>query len=82
MELAIVIVVVVCILAYYGFMRSVETGSRMANAEVEHLADVHEVSLITRTARLDSKISDETIAQASAVQAKLKAMRNPENVVH
>lgn len=82
MEIAIILVVTVMILAYYGFMRSVETASKMANNEIEHLADVHDVSLYTRTARLNSKISDEVIAEAAEVKAKLEAMRNPEPTVH
>lgn len=76
MDLAIIIIIVIAVLAYYGFMRSVETGAKMANAEVEHLADVHYVALIERTSRLDAKINDKTIEQATSVKAKLKTMRD------
>lgn len=75
MEIVILVLVVVAILAYYGFMRSVETGAAMANAEVEHLADVHMVSLVERTARLNEKINDKTIESAAEVKAKLASMR-------
>lgn len=75
MEFIAVILVVVGILAYYGFMKSFETGADMANQEIEHLADVHMVSLVERTAKLNSKINDATITEASEVKAKLKAMR-------
>jgi uncharacterized protein YbbC (DUF1343 family) len=75
MEMVVMVLVVVAILAYYGFMKSVETGADMANKEVEHLADAHMVSLVERTAQLNSKISDSTIAEAQEVKAKLKAMR-------
>lgn len=75
METIILVVLIVVILAYYGFMRSAETAANMANTEVEHLADVHMVGLIERTAKLDSKLSEKTIAEASAVRAKLAAMR-------
>ena len=75
MELVPVILIVLAVLAYYGFMKSLETGANMANREVEHLDDVHMVSMIERTAKLDDKISDEAITKAESVKAKLKAMR-------
>lgn len=75
MELVLVIIIAICILAYYGFMKSLETGANIANREVQHLDDVHMVSMIERTAKLDDKISDENIDKAEAVKAKLKAMR-------
>ncbi len=75
MEIVIVLVIALCILAYYGFMKSLETGANIANREVEHLDDVHMVSMVTRTAKLDEKINDETIEKAASVKAKLEAMR-------
>lgn len=75
METAILIIVIVAILAYYGFMRSFETGANMANDEIQHAADVHAVSIINRTARLADKLSDANVAKAAAVKAKIKAMR-------
>jgi hypothetical protein len=75
METVILVVLIIGVLAYYGFMRSVETGAKMANTEVEHLADVHMVALIERTSRLDDKINDKTLEKATSVKAKLKAMR-------
>ncbi len=79
MDLILLVALIVAILAYYGFMRSVETGAKMANAEVEHLADVNYVALIERTSRLHSKISDKTIEEATSVRAKLKTMREVNN---
>lgn len=75
METIFIILIVLAVLGYYGFMRSVETFAKMGNSEVEHLEDVHMVALIERTARLDAKISEETIKSAEAVKAKLKTMR-------
>lgn len=75
MELVILIVVVVMILAYYGFMRSVEVGARMANEEVEFLSDQHYVSLAERSAKLNARISENTIAEAASCRAKVKALR-------
>lgn len=75
MELVLLILVVVAILAYYGFMRSIEVGARMANEEVEFLADQHYVSLAERSAKLNTRISETTITEAAACRAKVKALR-------
>lgn len=75
MEIVALILVTIMILAYYGFMHSVETGAAIANAEVQHLADVHMVSLVERTAKLNNKINDEVIKSAEEAKAKLEAMR-------
>lgn len=75
MELVLIIVIAIAVLAYYGFMQSLEVGANMANREVKHLDDVHMVSMVERTAKLDEKIDDATIAKAAAVKAKLAAMR-------
>ena len=75
METVYLVIVIVVILAYYGFMRSLEVAANMANDEVQHSADVHAVSLITRTARLDDKLSNADVAKAAGVKAKIKAMK-------
>lgn len=75
MEMVVMVILVIGILAYYGFMKSLETGASMANREVEHLDDLHMVSMIERTAKMSDKISDENITKAEEVKAKLKAMR-------
>lgn len=75
MELLLVLVFVLSVAAYYGFMRSVETAANIANAEVEHMSDVHYASLISRTAKLGAKLDDETIKSAEEVKAKIRAMR-------
>lgn len=76
MDLVLVILVAVAILAYYGFMRSVETGARIANAEVEHMSDVHQVSLVERTAKLNDRISEQTMSKAIEAKARIQAMRD------
>lgn len=75
MELVLILVIVIVVLAYYGFTKSLERGANMANKEMEHLEDVHEVSLVERTAKLDDRIDDATIEKALAVKAKIAAMR-------
>jgi len=75
MELIIMLVIGLAVLAYYGFLGSLEKGAVMANREVDHLDDVHMVSMVSRTAKLDDKIDDATIEKATAVKAKLQAMR-------
>lgn len=79
MEIVIILVIGLCILAYYGFLKSLETGANIANREVTHLDDVHMVSMVTRTAKLDEKIDDKTIEKATAVKAKLALMRGEGN---
>jgi hypothetical protein len=76
MDLVILVVVVVSILAYYGFMRSLESGAEMANKEVDYLSDVHMVSIAERTAKLGDRISDETVTKANEVKARLAVLRS------
>jgi len=75
METVILVIVIVAILAYYGFMSSLEVGAGMANREVRHLDDVHLVAISERTAKLAEKIDDDAIAKAEEVKAKLAIMR-------
>lgn len=75
MELVIILVIAIAVLAYYGFTKSLEQGASMATREMSHLQDVHDVSLIERTAKLNERISEETINKATEVRAKLEAMR-------
>lgn len=75
METVILVIVVVGILAYYGFMASLEKGAEMANREVNHLDDVHMVAITKRTASMEADISDEILTKATAVKAKLAEMR-------
>lgn len=75
METVALIIIVVFILAYYGFMASLEKGAEMANREVNHLDDVHMVAITKRTASMEADISDEVIAKATEVKAKLAEMR-------
>lgn len=75
METVILVVIVVSILAYYGFMASLEKAAQMANREVNHLDDVHLVAITERTAKLAEKINDDAVAKAEEVKAKLAIMR-------
>tara|TARA_R110000744_G_scaffold178996_1_gene298006 strand:- start:301 stop:537 length:237 start_codon:yes stop_codon:yes gene_type:complete len=75
METVILLVVVVGILAYYGFMASLEKLAEMGNREVSHLDDLHMVTVTRRTSEMSTDISDETIAKAQEVKAKLAEMR-------
>jgi len=75
METILLLVLVIAVLAYYGFMQSLEVGAGMANREVKHLDDVHLVAITERTAKLADKINDEAVSKAEEVKAKLKIMR-------
>lgn len=74
MELAIIIVVIVAIAAYYGFMQSAEVVAKIATREVSHLDRQHKVSVIERTVKLDDSVSEESVAKVAALQAKLDAL--------
>lgn len=76
METVILLVVIVGILAFYGFMESFAKGARIANKEVDHLVDVHDISIEERTAKMLSRISDRTMTDAAEVRAKLAVMRS------
>jgi hypothetical protein len=74
MELAIIIVVIVAIAAYYGFMQSAEVVAKIATREVSHLDRQHKVSVIERTAKLDEDLSEDQVTRVAALQAKLDAL--------
>lgn len=78
METVILLVVVVAILAYYGFTSSLEKLANMATREVDHLQDHHDVSLAVRTAKLGGKLNDDVVNKATEAKAKLKALRDAE----
>ena len=75
METVILLIVVVGILAYYGFMSSLEKLAEMGNREVSHLDDLHMVAVTRRTADMSTDISNEVITKAQEVKAKLAEMR-------
>lgn len=75
MELVIMILVAVAILAYYGFMKSVETAAGMANREVSHLEDQHLISILERKAKLGSRINDDTVKAATEADALLATLK-------
>ena len=75
METVILVVVIVCIAAYYGFMRSLEPGADIANAEVQLQSDIHAVSVIRRTGNLAEKLTDSDVDKAIEVKEKIRIMR-------
>ncbi|AGM46969.1 hypothetical protein BZG00_15335 [Salinivibrio kushneri] len=74
MDLAIIIIIVVAIAAYYGFMQSAEVVAKIATREVNHLDRQHKVSVVERTAKLDESVTDEQVEKVAALQAKLDAL--------
>lgn len=74
MEIIILLIVVVAILAYYGFMKSAETLAVIGNREVSHLDRQHKVSIIERTAKLNDRVNEDTITSVAAMKAKLDAL--------
>ena len=74
MELIILVIVVVGILAYYGFMKSAESLAEIANREVSHLDRQHKVSIIERTHKLNGSVSEQMVSEVAELQAKLNAL--------
>lgn len=75
METVLLIVVVVMILAYYGFMQSAETVAGIANREVSYLDRQHKVAVIDRTLELESRVTDETVVKMAELSARLDAIK-------
>jgi hypothetical protein len=74
MEIAAIIIIIVAIAAYYGFMQSAEVVAKIATREVSHLDRQHKVSVIERTAKLDEDLSEDQVTRVAALQAKLDAL--------
>lgn len=74
MELVALIIVIVAIAAYYGFMQSAEVVAKIATREVSHLDRQHKVSIIERTSKLNEAVSEDKVAQVAELQAKLDAL--------
>jgi hypothetical protein len=74
MEIAAIIIIIVAIAAYYGFMQSAEVVAKIATREVSHLDRQHKVSVIERTAKLDENLSEDQVTRVAALQAKLDAL--------
>lgn len=73
METVLMIVALVIVAMFFGFVRSIRKAANMANKEMDFQADNHEVSLINRRAAM--KITPENVAKAKANMELLESIR-------
>lgn len=73
METVLMIVVLVIVAWFMGFVRSIRKAANMANKEMDFQADNHEVSLINRRAAM--KITEANVAKAKENMALLESIR-------
>lgn len=74
MEIVVLFVVIICVLAYYNVMKSIEIGARIATEEVEFLAKTHKVSTLERMAKLNERLNEKTMKEATEAMAKINAL--------
>ena len=73
METVLMIVALVIVAWFMGFVRSIRKAAAMANKEMDFQADNHEVSLINRRATM--KITEANVAKAKENMALLESIR-------
>lgn len=73
METVLLIIALVIVAMFFGFVRSIRKAANMANKEMDFQADNHEVSLINRRAAM--KITAENVAKAKENMELLKSIR-------
>lgn len=73
METVLLVIVLVVVAWFFGFVRSIRKAAEMANKEMDFQFDNHEVSLINRRAAM--KVSEENIAKAKENMALLESIR-------
>ena len=73
METVLLIIAIVLVAWFLGFVRSIRKAADMANKEMDFQAIQHEVSLTNRTA--DLKITAENAAKAKANLELLDSIR-------
>lgn len=73
METVLLVVAVVVVAWFFGFVRSIRKAADMANKEMDFQADNHEVSLVNRRAAM--KITEANVAKAKENMALLESIK-------
>lgn len=73
METVLLIIAIVVVAWFMGFIKSIRKAAAMANKEMDFQADNHEVSLINRRAAM--KITPENVAKAKANMDLLESIK-------
>lgn len=70
----LVVLVIVGLGMYYGVFGVLERVIGMGHKELDQLEKNHEVSLINRSAKLNSELSDEKVVAAASLNERLKSL--------
>ena len=73
METVLLIVALVIVVWFFGFIKSIRKAAEMANKEMEFQSDNHEVSLVNRRAAM--KITKANVTKAKENMALLKSIK-------
>lgn len=73
METVLLIIALVIVAWFFGFIKSIRKAANMANKEMDFQADNHEVSLVNRRAAM--KITPENVAKAKANMDLLESIK-------
>lgn len=73
METVLMIVALVIVAWFMGFIKSIRKAAAMANKEMDFQADNHEVSLINRRAAM--KITEANVAKAKENMTLLESIK-------
>lgn len=73
METVLLVIVLVIVAWFFGFIKSIRKAANMANKEMDFQADNHEVSLVNRRAAM--KITPENVAKAKANMDLLESIK-------
>ena len=73
METVLMIIALVLVALFFGFVRSIRKAADMANKEMDFQADNHEVSLINRRAAM--KITEANVTKAKENMELLNSIR-------
>ena len=73
MEMVLLVIVLVVVAWFLGFVRSIRKAADMANKEMSYQEVQHEVSLLNRTAEL--KITAENVTKAKANLELLESIK-------
>lgn len=73
METVLMIIALVLVALFFGFVKSIRKAADMANKEMDFQVDNHEVSLVNRRAAM--KITEANVAKAKENMALLESIR-------
>lgn len=76
MDLVIILVIIVGLGIWYGFGRILDKAAQMGHDEMDYLSDAHFVGIGNRRAKLNEKLSDDSVTKAAELRARLVILRS------